>query len=480
MKSPVTKSHSTENREKEEDESFVVVGTVGNEKQEKGDDPNSDTFVFTESLPDEMLQEIFKFLSLYDILNVELVNKRWRRLAKNFTKQKRILWKWGTEKKSENIELDSDRTTCSRPTSKGHNPAILAEKPLSRECNHFRVQVDKLGKWVGIGIADAKFILEGSSTLGSQNSGVNSCYFWQNSGIRRIQMYGLSHQPAPPVEVGDIIDVLVDFDLQKIYYWNNSKYLGELESTKTPLVEREIFPAANLSQDTQVTFRNYDRVFLIGEDDRLTKIAMNGNCFVPWNWSTNIQKKSAIIDTDLVADKIIIASRSPENPHGVNPTIMTSIPFTRSNTIFQVHINKLGSWIAVGLADIHLHLNGEKPVGSQSHCFNTAYFWREDGVSRITMKGEIGKQAGGVAPGVTVTIKLDIATQRVDYYLDYIHQGSLKARGHNMNFGELFPCVSLSKGTEVMIDNDLSTFQKKQTKLSQKNKILVSIKKLFK
>lgn len=88
----------------------------------------------------------------------------------------------------------------------GHNPAILSEHPLTRERNHFRLEIRKLGNWIGIGffhykissssegVADLEFLIDGGSTLGTQRKGVNSSYFWQSSGIRKIQMFSEDKQ----------------------------------------------------------------------------------------------------------------------------------------------------------------------------------------------------------------------------------------------------------------------------------------------
>lgn len=40
------------------------------------------------------------------------------------------------------------------------------------------------------GVADISFMLSGSNTLGTQPKAVNSSYFWQVTGIKKLQMWG--------------------------------------------------------------------------------------------------------------------------------------------------------------------------------------------------------------------------------------------------------------------------------------------------
>ncbi len=119
----------------------------------------------------------------------------------------------------------------------------------------------------------AKFVLEGSKTLGQQQIGaINTAYFWQNTGINKIQMYGegilsplylvLTCSQGPkivaPVTAGSFIDVKVDFDAQRVYYWFNDILQGYFRCTKFVLEEGKLYPCANLSIGTEVTLRNDD------------------------------------------------------------------------------------------------------------------------------------------------------------------------------------------------------------------------------
>ena len=67
------------------------------------------------------------------------------------------------------------------------------------------------------GVADANFQVQDGTTLGTQGSGVNCGYFWQNSGIRRISSVGETTLDAPDAKQGDILDVMVYFEDSQVF-----------------------------------------------------------------------------------------------------------------------------------------------------------------------------------------------------------------------------------------------------------------------
>jgi hypothetical protein len=75
-------------------------------------------------------------------------------------------WRWDTvlHKKAEVLEV-TDNFLVVRRTQGGNNPAILTTQPLTRNSNYFEVQVKAMGSWIGIGVADLNFQLNGSKTL---------------------------------------------------------------------------------------------------------------------------------------------------------------------------------------------------------------------------------------------------------------------------------------------------------------------------
>jgi hypothetical protein len=81
--------------------------------------------------------------------------------------------------------------------------------------------LNKVGKWVGVGLADESYLISGGTTLGAQVTGLNSSYFWQDTGIRRIQMYGEPKKDVAAIFAGDIITVVTNFKNQRVYYYKN-------------------------------------------------------------------------------------------------------------------------------------------------------------------------------------------------------------------------------------------------------------------
>lgn len=105
---------------------------------------------------------------------------------------------------------------------------------------------------MGIGLTSLNFLKNNGNTLGTQTNGPNSSYFWQQNGFHRLQMNGEEPENAKPIHVGDFISVLVDFDFQVIRYYKNDELAGSIFCKKNKLKEGEIFPAANLSDKTEI------------------------------------------------------------------------------------------------------------------------------------------------------------------------------------------------------------------------------------
>jgi hypothetical protein len=88
-------------------------------------------------------------------------------------------------------------------TLKGNkNPVVLTTNPFNKQCYQFRIQVTKLGSWIGVGVAELTVTLSGSRTVGTQEHCINSGYFWQNTGINVIKMHGEPNAiQANPIKV---------------------------------------------------------------------------------------------------------------------------------------------------------------------------------------------------------------------------------------------------------------------------------------
>jgi len=160
---------------------------------------------------------------------------------------------WSTEKKAQSVDVSDTALLAGRtPTSVGHNPCIMASEPLTKERPCFRVQVLSIGKFIGVGLADSFLLLDRGVVLGRQPGCLNCAYFSQGPNIRKLHMMGEQLKKVSLIVPGDLIDVYVDFDDQKVHFWKNEKYQGYLESAKMKMQEGKLFPTANLSPNSKV------------------------------------------------------------------------------------------------------------------------------------------------------------------------------------------------------------------------------------
>jgi hypothetical protein len=61
------------------------------------------------------------------------------------------IFTWNSEKKGALIVISSNLLTATRTSKEGKNPSIITNEPLTRNRPAFRVKVDTLGTWIGIG-----------------------------------------------------------------------------------------------------------------------------------------------------------------------------------------------------------------------------------------------------------------------------------------------------------------------------------------
>jgi len=165
------------------------------------------------------------------------------------------MWSTAECHKAFPISISSKGFTASRAIKAGHNPSVRASFPLSKAQPHFRIQVKRLGSWIAIGVSDLSFHIINSTTLGSQSNAINSCYFWQNIGIRKLQMVYEPSIEIKGIEEGDIVDVFVQFATGKIYYFSNGVLLGSIGGKKE-LISGTIFPTVSMSVGCSVKFLN--------------------------------------------------------------------------------------------------------------------------------------------------------------------------------------------------------------------------------
>lgn len=419
-----------------------------------------------ERLPREILEAIFSYLELEQLYKVQFVNKRWRFISvDHYLKKRKCNWQWSATKKDSSIDLSLDKYVVLRPTNEGKNPGIFASLPLTRKHSHFRVQIIKLAKWFGVGIADNRYETHGK-TLGTQSLGVNSAYFWQDNGISRLQMFGEENIDAGQITQGSNIDVKVDFSTKQVSYWLNNRYQGTLTCSKFSFAEGQLFPCVNLSSGTVLSLRNDDFPSLdptIEEEECDEEHFEMPDAPFPtnWRWDDSSKKKANVIELDV--DKL----SATRNSGGHNPAVMTQTPFTRNSWYIQFQIIRCSKWLGIGLADRRLRLNGSRTLGNQRKGFNASYFWQQNRSHNLQTYGEKSKSVSPFQDNDIIGIRVDFDEQSVSYYRNGVLEGTVLASRRKMEEGKVYPCIDLSVGAEVAIRNvdhypnsDLNNFRK--------------------
>jgi hypothetical protein len=76
-------------------------------------------------------------------------------------------------------------------------------------------------------------------------------------------MYGEKSQDnVRPICVGDIIDVKIDFDLNRIYYFNNEELQGFFSPFKKVLKDGCIYPCVDMSIGSELVFMSEEEAKL--------------------------------------------------------------------------------------------------------------------------------------------------------------------------------------------------------------------------
>jgi hypothetical protein len=111
---------------------------------------------------------------------------------------------------------------------------VIASEDLTKNNNTFRIKVCKMGTFLAIGIAEKSISLACTEAVGLQQN-VLSCGYTSTNRESHISMKDLS-KPAKRIQKDDVIDVLVDFDSQRVCFWRNATLEGVIQS-RFPLDE---------------------------------------------------------------------------------------------------------------------------------------------------------------------------------------------------------------------------------------------------
>lgn len=148
-------------------------------------------------------------------------------------------WHWSEKSsmKSEAIKLKRFGLTAYRPDQDGHrNPCIFTASSFNYDVNRFRCQIKTIGSWIAIGIAEYhEYQVNGGSVLGSQEKGFNCCLYSQTKSSFKI-CDRASVPLGGPLAVGDVIDIQIDFGNQKIKFWKNLVFQGEIKGKEINLL----------------------------------------------------------------------------------------------------------------------------------------------------------------------------------------------------------------------------------------------------
>jgi hypothetical protein len=356
------------------------------------------------------------------------------------------------------VQVSKDGVVAFRKDApKGMNPAVMATEPFTRGRSHFRVEITKLGKWAGVGFCDERFQLNDGKTLGTQTQSVSSAYFYQNTGINRLQMHGeMSIDDAKPFSPGDIIDVKIDFDTNRVYYFHNEKLQGYIAPTQNILVENKIFPCVDMSAGTAITLRNDDRPEL-DINQTIQRLTLKEDAVdwkrpaeqfpTTWRWDASPHKKASVVE---LSPDCLLAKRMSG---GNNPAVMSSEPLTRNSNYFVVEIIQLGNWVGVGIADMRFQLNGSKTLGQQTTGVNSSYFYQGT-VKKLQMYGEKSlPEREAIKVGDLIGVMVDFDNNCVYYFNNDVLQGVIRPTKNILQEGKIFPCIDMSTGTSVMLRN---------------------------
>jgi len=239
----------------------------------------------------------------------------------------------------------------------------------------------------------------------------------------------------------------VDFDRNRVYYFQNEKLQGYLSPSKSPLIHGTVYPCVALSVGSKVKLINNEHPTL--ETDEYWKRNSDIKC-TKWAWGKSLDKKSAYvaISNDNVTAKRIFG--------GTNPAAMADTPLTKNANFFIIQVLKLGTWIGIGVADTQFKLEASHVLGSQKDGLNSSYFF-QGAIRKLQMGGEREIRDGvlPIAEKDYIGVEVDFDMNTIRYYNNDILQGIMFSSKYPLQDKKLFACVGMSVGTEVAFVNEI-------------------------
>jgi hypothetical protein len=176
--------------------------------------------------------------------------------------------------------------------------------------------------------------------------------------VRKIQMFGEQSTDVMEIHIGDIIDVVVDFEgflfsetdqfSQKILYFNNEVLQGWVVATQKNLSEGNLSHESNFSLQ-KTYFHQLHSVLELKSASLQTlsfsiSVVFESSNFISaqkpicyfWRWDP-LRKAAAL---QLSKDQFTVSRK--ENPKGMNPAVMATDALTKSRSHFRLHVEKVG------------------------------------------------------------------------------------------------------------------------------------------
>jgi len=272
-------------------------------------------------------------------------------------------------------------------------------------------------------------------------------------------MYGeRAIENVAPLSENDIVDVKIDFQTNRVYFFNNNKLQGYIGSTQTGLIEGKIVPCISMSVGCRVSLLNPNMFMEMELNQKIQRLKLQEDSIdfiypseqfpTRWQWSCDESKKAESID---ISNYGMTAKRSTSS--GSNPAVMATAPFTRLSNYFVVEVISLHTWIGIGLCDSSFVLSGSKTLGQQMAGINSSYFC-QNAIRKLQMNGEANVvDVEPIKAGDIISIKIDFDGNKVLYFHNDRLQGVIVCTKNILQEGKIYPAVDLSVHTEVMIRN---------------------------
>jgi len=167
-----------------------------------------------------------------------------------------------------------------------------------------------------------------------------------------------------------------------------------------------------------------------------------------WHWNSDRRAKAIII----VARGVMRTSSIP----AINPIVITEEPLSRTHPWFQISIIRLGTDIAIGVAESNVVIDKGDTLGSQKGIFNCAYVRSVTTTAQLIANGKAhSKSPPDMQSGDVIDVKVDFSGNCVHFWKNQQYITSISASGSALSTSDRYvhPAVSLSADSEILISS---------------------------